>query len=132
MQYFGRLSIVVAFSFILSSGVIAATAIGQSNDTQPVISEIEIPEIFHMEFDKNSSANTMNISYTLGEDEKYLFINISKVSVQELDPDNNCIEVNQNETGEILYSCFSENNPGTTSVFCNDVDDCVQAGSRPR
>lgn len=132
MQYLDRLSIVVAFSFILTSGLTAATATGQSNDTQPVISEIEIPDILHMELDKNSSANTMNISYTLGEDEKYLFINISKVTVQELDPDNNCIEVNQNETGEILYSCFSENNPGVTSVFCNDVDDCVQAGSRPR
>ncbi|KAF0868756.1 hypothetical protein [Candidatus Nitrosocosmicus sp. SS] len=108
------------------------TASASSNFTQPKISEIEIPGLLNMEFDKNTSSNIMNISYTSDGDEKYLLINITKLTTNELDPDNNCIEVNQNETGETLYSCFSSEVPGTSSAFCNSSDECVQAGGRPR
>ncbi len=137
MQNIQKISIVFAFSLILSSGLVMTTtygtmASGSLNTTQPVISEIEMPGLLNMEFDENASSNIMNISYVSDGNEKYLLVNITKLTTAELDPDNNCVEVNQNETGETLYSCFSTEEPGTSSAFCGSTGECVQAGGRPR
>lgn len=132
MQSTYILSIVFAISLFMSSWMIVASVSGQPNKNQPVISEIEIPNVLKMTLDKNTSSNIMNVSYVVNNNEKYFLLNITKLTAHELDPDNNCVRVNQTGFNETLYSCFSKNSPDISSAFCNDADECVQAGGRPR
>lgn len=133
MQY-SKTSIIVGilFSFILLGVSNNVSIYSQTNTSQPMISEIEIPNVMNMTLDDKVPVNNLNISYTFNGEERYIAINITHIKQNQLATDD-CIRsefpMNENETA---FQCISRDpSLGTSTTFCDtNTADCIQPSSR--
>ena len=133
MQYL-KTSIIVGllFTFALSGISSNVQIYSQTNMSQPMISEIEIPNVMNMTLDDKMPVSNLNISYTYNGEERYIVINITHIKQNELATDD-CIRsefpMDENETA---FQCISRDpSLGTSTTFCDtNTADCIQPSSR--
>lgn len=132
MQY---LRILVIASIVVSMTLMAYPknlVLGQPISNQPVISEIEIPNMMNLTLGNQTPVHSLNISYTFNDEERYVLLNITHFKQSQFETDD-CIRSSvPMEENQTAFQCISRDSSlGTSTTFCStNTADCVQPSSR--